>query len=390
MVANVINYIYHLLMGRILGPVDYGTLVSVYSVLYIVSIIPSSASISIVKFISSAQDKEERNEIYKSINIFIVRLAGLLAVVVALLSPTISKFLNISNNSIVLLVAPILFLSLVTLVNMSTMQGVLKFTGVIVPSIISAASKLVFGLVLIWLGYSVLGAIWAIVIGAAIAYLISRKMIVGEIDTRNSQGNYPLKSFYKYSLPVLIQALAFTSLFTVDVILVKHFLSPFDAGLYAALSTLGKIIFFASSPIAATMFPIVSKRKANNQGYNKVFLTSLIVTLAVGIAITSFYWLFPSVAIGVLYGPAYLSAKSALVWMGILILFYSLSSLMVNFSLSLGESRAVYFPLIAAVLQAPLIWFFHGSILEVIQISLGLVAAMFIFLSFYLGYNHFK
>ena len=39
-----------------------------------------------------------------------------------------------------------------------------------------------------------------------------------------------------------IQALAFTSFFTTDLILVKHFFPPFEAGIYAALSTLGKII----------------------------------------------------------------------------------------------------------------------------------------------------
>lgn len=62
MAINVVNYIYHLLMGRILGPVDYGTLASVYSLLYIVTIIPTSASVSIVKFISSAKDKREVNK----------------------------------------------------------------------------------------------------------------------------------------------------------------------------------------------------------------------------------------------------------------------------------------------------------------------------------------
>ena len=44
MTANVVNYLYHLIMGRMLGPVEYGVLASLYSVLYLVGIIPSSAA----------------------------------------------------------------------------------------------------------------------------------------------------------------------------------------------------------------------------------------------------------------------------------------------------------------------------------------------------------
>ena len=68
--ANVINYAYHLIMGRLLGPIGYGILASLYSILYLVSIIPSSASVSIVKFISSAKDNELFS-VYETIRKFI-------------------------------------------------------------------------------------------------------------------------------------------------------------------------------------------------------------------------------------------------------------------------------------------------------------------------------
>src|SRR3989344_3766281 len=72
--ANAINYLYHLIMGRLLGPVEYGVLASLYSIMYLISIIPSSASVSIVKFISSAKDNEV-SSVYNSINRMIFKLA---------------------------------------------------------------------------------------------------------------------------------------------------------------------------------------------------------------------------------------------------------------------------------------------------------------------------
>ena len=63
MSINLVNYFYHLVFGRILGPVEYGILASLYSILYIVSIVPQSSSFAIVKFVASAKSLEEKRNI---------------------------------------------------------------------------------------------------------------------------------------------------------------------------------------------------------------------------------------------------------------------------------------------------------------------------------------
>jgi O-antigen/teichoic acid export membrane protein len=246
------------------------------------------------------------------------------------------------------------------------------------------------GLVLVWIGFSVLGAMWAVVIAALVSYLVSRKMIVAYIDTKANPNNYHLKSFYKYSIPVLIQAFALTSFFTIDVILVKHFFSPFDAGIYAALSTLGKIVFFASSPITAVMFPIVSGRYTKGEKYKKILLASIGATVLISFGVVFLYFLFPNIAIGALYGKSYLSASSNLVWMGLFIAFYTVSYLLTNFFLSIGKTNIVYVPLIAAILQISGIWIWHNSLLGVIQISLTIMVMVCLTLLGYLRYNSYS
>lgn len=384
--VNAVNYLYHVLMGRILGPVNYGTLASLYSIIYLVGIVPISTGVAIVKFISSAKDRKEAYSIYSSLKRFVFFVALATLVILFAASPVIARFLNIDNFWLVSLVSLVLFYMLRTLVNQATLQGLLKFSGSVIPNLISAVGKLGVGLLLIYLGFSVFGAAVGIVVAVILGYL-SSSFYIGKIFRKREPAAYNLKPFFIYSLPVLLQALAFTSIFTVDVILVKHFLSPFEAGIYAALSTLGKIIFFASSPIAATMFPIVSGRKLKGERYSKVFWASLGSTTVVSLAIVVFYWLFPNIAIGVLYGKAYLSAKTELIWMGLFILFYTLSSLLVNFSLSLGKLKIVIFPVVIALIQIPILWFFHGSIRQVVQISLSLSVVLFLILSAYLGYN---
>ncbi|MCX6706186.1 MAG: oligosaccharide flippase family protein [Candidatus Woesebacteria bacterium] len=111
MMVNVVNYIYHLVMGRVLGPVDYGILASVYSILYLVSIIPSSASVAIVKFISSAKGDKEVYSTYKSMSKLIFNIALICSIIILLFSPLIATFLHISNFWIVALTSPVLFFS---------------------------------------------------------------------------------------------------------------------------------------------------------------------------------------------------------------------------------------------------------------------------------------
>ncbi len=242
MAANVVNLIYQVGMGKILEPADYGILLSLYSILYILSIVPTSSSVSIVKFISSAKNEKERSGIYHSVKKLVFRVATVGTLFVVLFSPFIAKFLNINDVFSVVLTAGVFFFLLTTLVNQSSLQGILKFMGVVLPNFVSAFAKLILGVIFIFLGLSVRGAMLAVVIGAGFAYLLSVKMIDGHFQ-KESKTNLNLDKFIKYSGPVLLQAFAFTSLFTLDVILVKHFFSPYEAGIYATVSTLGKIVY---------------------------------------------------------------------------------------------------------------------------------------------------
>lgn len=376
MFANVINYVYHLIMGRLMGPEDYGTLASLYSVLYIVSVIPTSTSVAIVKFISSQKSTKEINILYSNIRKIYFKIALILSLVLGLLTPLIASFLNINDYFSVLMISAVLFLSLNTLVNQASLQGMLNFIGLVGPNIVSASIKFLLGVLLVYIGFSVVGAMFAVVLGVGLAYFLSSYLAKKRFKIIKN-GKYDIKDFYQYSQPVLFQALSFTSLFTTDVLLVKHFLSPFDAGLYAALSILGKIIYFAAQPLTQVMFPIISGKKTKGEKYDHFFYLSFAATITLSVFVVLFYYFFPKLAIGIPYGQKYLSASSELVWMGIFVSVYSASYLLVNFMLSLNKTKIVIFPIIAAITQIVALMRWHSSILQIIQISLIISTLMF-------------
>jgi O-antigen/teichoic acid export membrane protein len=172
-----------------------------------------------------------------------------------------------------------------------------------------------------------------------------------------------------------------------DVVLVKHFFEPHLAGIYASLSTMGKIIFYGAAPISAVMFPLVSKVQARGGNYRKVFFLSMLLTSAMVFFLIFVYWLFPELVLQILYGDKFLEGAPYLVWFGIFIGLFALVSLLLNYFLSKGTTRVVYFALLAAVGQIIGIYFFHQDLIQVISVSIWISLILLLSLLIYFGYE---
>jgi O-antigen/teichoic acid export membrane protein len=167
------------------------------------------------------------------------------------------------------------------------------------------------------------------------------------------------------------------------VVLVKHFFSSFDAGIYAAVSTLGKIILFASAPVATVMFPLLTRRFAKKENYVGMFLLSIGLTVVVVAGVIILYYLFPYFVMSLLYGDKYFSGVYLLVPYAIYTGLISLSGLFVNLFLSVNHNKIVIFPMFGAILQLIGINIFHQTISQVVWVSISVAALLFLALSVY-------
>lgn len=368
--VSFINYLYHFVMGRMLGPGDYGELASIISMIGLLGVIPGSITLVITKQISSAKDDEEINNLVAWFKKKIFLASLMYTFIILFLSPIMTSFLKIHNISYFLLIAISFLFSLQSSLNRSILQGLLKFREMVSSILAESSAKLIISIALVYLGLQVGGVMLAFVISSLLGlyttiYFLKLKRPIKNVDRSSN-----IKSMLIFAIPVALQSLASTSLYSADVILVKHFFSTHEAGIYAALSTLGKIIFFGAGPIGAVMFPLVSQRNARGEGYNKIFIYSFFATIILSAGIVFLYWLYPQLAISLLYGKAYLEASNLLIWFGIFIGLFTLSSLLINYGLSLGKMSIVILPLVAAVAQIILIWFFHQSLFTVVFISI--------------------
>jgi len=368
-------------MGRFLGPEDYGVLESLISLNYFLGVPVGVLGLIIVRYVSS--HKENKSEISDFVLTLIQKLSvwGLVVLALFLLCfPFLKNLLKVNSFILFLGVGLFSYIGIFSSFFSSVFQGLTEFLKLSLLGILNTWSKLIFAVIFVLLGAGVFGAIYAIVLSVIICiiigYLVLRKYISFKVEKSISLSQ-SFKGIKNYSFSVFVSQLSMTSIYTVDIILAKFFLTPFEAGQYAALSILGKIVYFASSPITSAMFPLISERFAKKEKFVSTFLQSFFLVFLISTVIVGIYFLFPRLMINSLFGKEYLSSSVLLGYFAIFISFYSFSSIMINFFLSIAKTIVVTVPFAAALMQAELIFLFHSSIIEIVKVNIFSVVILF-------------
>lgn len=377
-IMNVGNYVYHLLMGRMLGPELYGVLYSTIALLYDISIFTVPFTFIIVKFVSSYKGKGDKKSIgslyYYLRNRFF--LYGLITTVILLLaSPFIVSFLHLPNIFFPVLIALSFFIGLFSVLIKGMLQGLFNFFGLFIVNTVEILSKLIIAVLLVYFGFRALGAFSALVFSIFLGLLIAIYFIRKEKLTED-QGFVEGRKLLKYSIPVFFTTLGLTSLITTDVILVRNLFSGIESGYYSALSTLGKIIFFATFPVTMVLFPLISEKYAGGKDYNHLLSIGLLLTFTISSTLLILYYVLPKFMVLLLFGSKFLDIASLLALFGVFTAIYSFCALLANFYLSIHKTIISVFVFTASILQIILIIFFHSSILQVINMSI--ISAVFL------------
>lgn len=375
---NAIAYVYHLIIGRLLGPESYGVLASALSLITILSTTYSFLGLVIVKVVS----RRDQNKTYGLLKWFEKRTLAIgivLTLIVIVFDRKIATFLHIDPD-IVWLISLIFLVSIVSFVYRSFLQGMLKFGQLVIVGNLDIGLRLILGVTLIYFGYSVSGAVFAIFLSSFIAlyyaYIFINRVYKesGQFNNPNAYNNtyHPgsIKKIVSFTFPVFAVTLASTSFFTTDLLMTKHFFDAYDAGIFSALSAMGRIILFAVGPISSVMFPMISKKYSKKEPFGKVFFLSFLLTSIIAFSVLIIYSLFPTFSMQLLFGQKYVSGAVYLPWYGLFMVIFTLSSVLMNFFLSLEKNISGIFGLLGAIIQAVGIWLFHDSIFQVISISI--------------------
>ncbi len=383
-IANFLAYLYHLILGRMLGPASYSELAATLAALGLFSTAFVFVGMVVVKFVASTPDKE-KGILYKWLMRKSLKFGIIGVIILFIFSPLISNFMHLPLKTAFLL-GPILFFFLFSFLFRSFLQGLLKFASSVSLTFIDIASRLVFGIIFVYFGLRAFGGVLGIFLGAFLSFLIGyfllRELRNDTLRKKFNQG----KEVLTYAYPIIIASVANNSFISSDVILTKHYFDAHTAGIYASLSTLGKIIFYGTAPVASVMFPLISKKYSEGKNYKSILVLSLILTACISSAVLGIYLFFPELMVKILFGNKFLEGATDLFWFGLFMVFYTLANVLVSFYLSINKTKIVTFPVIFAIFQIAGILLYHSSILSVVRVSVLssalLLAALLIYFTY--------
>ena len=262
-------------MLRLLSPSDYGTLVTLVSIITLFVFLSESFSPTIVNFTAGYFAKKEigkiKNLFLKSTALYL--LVGILAFLFfVILSPKINLFLNIYDKYLLEMVGVCIFLSIIAVVNRAIIQAKLSFIFISAVAISASLLKLISGTLFALAGLKVYSGLFAFFLSFSLSFISSFIPLRFIFKSGIKTDKIDIKKILQFGFPSALSILGLTLFVTSDILLVKHFFDPVSAGLYAGLEVVAKVIFFFSAPVATVMFPLVVRKYENGENYHKDFL----------------------------------------------------------------------------------------------------------------------
>lgn len=304
--ANFCNFLYNAYLSRVSGFTDFGVVSLIGSFLSLTQIPLSSYTRSITHTSAYRYGKEKipaadlwvklrRNALKPTI---LLLLAWIVSV------PTLMTIFRTPDIIPYILFTPIWAIGVTASVDSGFLGGSLKFQTLAIMTIIEAVLKLALTIILVQLGHIrfvylaiPLSAIGSFTYGWYKANRIA-KIALPNISQKATNLHISSK-FFISSMFSKITTLAFLNM---DVLLVKHYLHPEEAGKYALLSTIGKMVYFLGSLFTQFITPVISHKEGKGESSNKTFEKLMVLTIMVTFIAVCIFGLFGQYTSIMLFG----------------------------------------------------------------------------------------
>jgi len=373
--TSLLGYVFNLIVARFF-PLDiYGELMAAMVYLGLLTVPFGAVNVLLIRRVGLTSIKERQSligaiEDWVSELVrkrFFVLLFVLLAVFFLIVTQT---NLRVESAIWILLMT---IVSLATILYSASLQAFKSFIASGSLNIITTLFKIVAGCLVLWLMPS-LGTLYgAMILASVAAFFVARKLVRKKSDR--------LKTFvYKLASPfsfltkrsILIPTLAtvgMVGILSLDVMVVKRFFSPDQAGLYAALSLLSKIVLYISAPLATVAYTFFTGSDTKQDG-SKILLTTSLLVLFGGLILFLAYYLAPELIVTLIFGQKFLSIAPQAYLAAIFGVSYSLAYLFNQYLISKNHPASMW-SAIVMVIQVLALITFHETFAQVLYIGIG-------------------
>jgi O-antigen/teichoic acid export membrane protein len=374
----VTNLLYNIVVARFLGPQGFGQATVVYTLLTLLSAVMLSLQIVSSKVVAQQATPEGKAAVYRAFHRTAWGLGLTVALALFLFRVPISNYLNLPDPWLVALLAVGAGFYMPLGPRRGYIQGTFGFRGLAINLVVEGAVRLGGSYALIMAGFGVRGVIAANAAATAAAYFAIPPKLAGRI---------PNPLHFSYAFRETAQATVFYSgqmlIGNCSIVMVNHFFPAHEAGLYAAVAMVGRVIFTMTSAVVNTTFPLVAGTTREDRRDLRVIATSLLLVLGSGAGLALALCVAPPWVWTHLFGSgfqvqgqyslSYLLALSALA-----IVIYSLSAVIITFEMSYKIANTSWVQLAFSGVLIAGIYSFHSSLRQVVLVQLVLMVVLLI------------
>jgi len=376
LVVNAGNYAINLLLGRWLGPSDFSEVSLLVTFMLMVSFFALAFQLTAAKYIATFEgdtNQQLQGAFIGWLNHKALIVGSILMALVLILSVFWQDFFQTSSYLPFIIFGLGLPVYLLMSVNRGVLQGLLNYKKLAFSYQYEMWVRLFVSIALVYAGYRVNGVAIGLTLSLVITWWFSRV----SFQKPNQANSIDYKDITKFLLTILAYECSQILINNSDIILVKHFYPPFEAGLYAALALVGRIVYFGTWTVVTMLFPIVIKLEKEGKSHTKYFFGGLGLVALMATAIVGFCYFFPDFMVSILFGKEYLSIAPLLWQYAVATALFACSNVFVYYHLSLDHHQPVWITIIAGIAQIVLISIYHQDFQQVIFVQILLMSVLF-------------
>ncbi|MGY6650026.1 oligosaccharide flippase family protein [Wenyingzhuangia sp. IMCC45574] len=370
LVVNGGNYLYNLLLGRILGPAHFSDAAILITMLLILSFVAMTFQLVVAKF-SVTIPNEFYNpfvaKIYKYSTIAGVAFGAL----VVLFAGQLQDIFHTTTSNMFTIFGLGIPLYFFMSVNRGLYQGKKEFKLLSITYQLEMLSRLAITLVLVFLFPTRSSEV--IALGVLVSLLVGLFPFKFNKEYLKSYISLPSENWIlikKFFLITAFYELSQIIINNSDILLVKHYFNPYDAGLYASLALIGRIVYFIAWMFVMLLLPTVVQLHKEGKNTTKVLTKYVVYISFIAVIIIVACKLFPVLIVKLLFGDAYVSIANLMWKYAFATGVFAVANIFAYYFLSLDRYVPVLVSAIFGGMQVVLIVLYHNSLEQVVHMQM--------------------
>jgi O-antigen/teichoic acid export membrane protein len=371
--VGIANLAYNVVAARLLGPTGFANATAVYTILMLLSCITLAFQVVCAKYIAKNPSPAERDNVFGNLHqrAWIAGIA--IGLLLFLFRMPLAAYLNLPDASLISLLAVGTTFYIPLGVRRGYIQGIHAFGPLAINFMLEGVVRLGGVYILIEMGLGVKGAVLASVLAVVVAYFAALPSPgLGSLRFRG----------LSISSGEGVQAIVFFAGQTVinnfDIVLVKHFFPPLEAGFYAAIALVGRLVNMCAWSVVNTMFPVSAGAASDEHEATPVLFTSLSMVFLILTGLIVGLCVIPNFLWKTLFGAQFAVSSSGtlaplLILYAITAGIYSLSSVIITYEMSRKIANTSWLQLAFSAAMGLGIYWLHHTLRQVIWVQLALM-----------------